>query len=136
MAAAAAQPAPLPLLGRPGAGWLGALAWAACTLMPRSSFPLPARPQVNDSSAIISRLAAEIDAGALKRSGSGKGSSKEEGEGGGFLATLFGGGGKGGRQQAAVKVSNSLAPASPAEEEKWRRWVDDWFVKVRATSLV
>ena len=65
--------------------------------------------------------------------GSSKGSSKgskDEGESGGLLASLFGGSSKAKQQQAGGRAANSLAPASIAEEEKWRRWVDDWFVKV------
>lgn len=90
-------------------------------------------PQVNDSSAIISRLAAEIDAGALSGSSKGsKSSSKDDGESVGFLAALFGSSSK---QQGGSKAASAAAPASPADEEKWRRWVDDWFVKVRAVCL-
>ncbi|KAI7838862.1 hypothetical protein COHA_007363 [Chlorella ohadii] len=92
--------------------------------------------QVNDSSAIISRLAAEIDAGALS-GGSSKGSkasSKDEGESGGFLAALFGSS-KPKQQQAGGRAPSALAPASAAEEEKWRRWVDDWFVKVITVNI-
>lgn len=88
-------------------------------------------PQVNDSSAIISRLAAEIEAGALSGSKSKQQSGgKDEGESGGLLAALFGGSSKAKQQAAGGRAANSLAPASVAEEEKWRRWVDDWFVKV------
>lgn len=87
------------------------------------------RLQVNDSSAIISRLAAEIEAAGGSISSSGGGS--QEAGGGGVLAGLFGGKkGKGGKAQPSSGTSPTLAPASLAEEEKWRRWVDDWFVKV------
>lgn len=89
--------------------------------------------QVNDSSAIISRLAAEIDAGALSGSSKGsKSSSKDDGESVGFLAALFGSSSK---QQGGSKAASAAAPASPADEEKWRRWVDDWFVKVITVNI-
>ena len=71
--------------------------------------------QVNDSSAIISRLAAEIEAG----SGSGSSNKKK-------------------KYAAAWKSLISLAAGkkeSSAEEEKWRRWVDDHLVKVITTNI-
>jgi hypothetical protein len=79
--------------------------------------------QVNDSSAIISRLAAEVE--ATQRGGGGSGGKK-----GGLLASLFGSGSSSGSSGAASSVGGPAAE-SVAEEEKWRRWVDDWFVKVR-----
>ncbi|KAL4857532.1 Prostaglandin E synthase 2 [Chlorella vulgaris] len=78
--------------------------------------------QVNDSSAIISRLAAEIDARGGS-SGGGKPASSSSSK-----RSWFGGGSK----------SSSAAapgPATVAEEEKWRRWVDDWFVRVITVNI-
>jgi hypothetical protein len=84
--------------------------------------------QLNDSSAIISRLAAEIEAGAPSGARPHAGSSAPPPAGKGWLGGWLGGskgGGGGGGSAAGVG-------ASQAEEEKWRRWVDDWFVRVRA----
>ncbi|KAL4420807.1 hypothetical protein ABPG75_010463 [Micractinium tetrahymenae] len=91
--------------------------------------------QVNDSSAIISRLAAEIEArqrqGGGGSSGAAEGSSS--GKKGGFLSSLFGGGG-GGSSGGSISMGGPAAE-SVAEEEKWRRWVDDWFVKVITCNI-
>lgn len=87
---------------------------------------------MNDSSLIISRLAAEVAAaGGGKASGGGKSGGGGKAEGG-LLASLFGGVGK--AAAAGGKGQGALGPASREEEEKWRRWVDDWFVKVGAAA--
>ena len=87
--------------------------------------------QVNDSSAIISRLAAEIEASQDGGAGGSSRSGSSKGSGGGLLASLFGGGKAGGSTAGGTAGgAGGGAPESRAEEEKWRRWVDDWFVKV------
>lgn len=73
--------------------------------------------QYNDSSAIISRLAACFErpaAAAAARPAPG------------FFASLFGGAGE-----------REAAPAAPAgdDEAKWRRWVDDRFVRVVTCNI-
>lgn len=69
--------------------------------------------QVNDSSAIISRLAAELAAQkeTKKRGGSGVG--------------VFSFGSK----------KKDAAGSSPEEEEKWRRWVDERLVRVITVNI-
>lgn len=87
--------------------------------------------QLNDSSAIISRLAAEVRAtqaaGGKQPSGSGGSGSSGAPAKKGWLGGLFGGGGGG----SAGGGGGAPMPATAAEEEMWRRWVDDWLVKVR-----
>jgi microsomal prostaglandin-E synthase 2 len=72
--------------------------------------------QVNDSSAIISRLAAEIEAD----SGGGSNKKKKSAAAAAWKSLI---------SSAAAKKENS------AEEEKWRRWVDDHLVKVITTNI-
>lgn len=99
--------------------------------MPQVPVVLVDGEQVNDSSAIISRLAAEVEAARRQGAGGSSGVAGAGGSGkkaGGFLSGLFGGGDGGGEGAGSA---GSLAAESAAEEEKWRRWVDDWFVKVR-----
>ncbi len=70
------------------------------------------KEQINDSSAIISRLAAEL-AAKNKTSGSG---------GGSFFS--FG-----------SKKKGAAGASSPEEEEKWRRWVDERLVRVITVNI-
>ncbi|PSC71399.1 prostaglandin E synthase 2-like [Micractinium conductrix] len=92
--------------------------------------------QVNDSSAIISRLAAEIEASQDGGAGGSSRSGSSKGSGGGLLASLFGGGKAGGSTAGGTAGgAGGGAPESRAEEEKWRRWVDDWFVKVITVNI-
>ena len=93
----------------------------------RTRWKRSGRAQINDSSAIISRLSAEIAAQrqqqqqqAQQKGGGGK---KKQG---GFLSSLFGGG----EEEAAAAKPCCCAAKKREEDEKWRRWVDDWFVKV------
>lgn len=93
--------------------------------------------QVNDSSAIISRLAAEAEA-ARRQGGGGGGSASASGSSSkkaGFLSSLFGGGSGGSEGAARPSSGGAQAGESVAEEEKWRRWVDDWFVKVITCNI-
>lgn len=74
--------------------------------------------QVNDSSAIISRLAAEVEsAGGSGGSGS---KTKKSAAAAGWRALI---------SSAAAKKK------AAQEEEKWRRWVDDHLVKVITTNI-
>ena len=74
--------------------------------------------QVNDSSLIISRLAAEL----LAVQPADKSSKKAS------LSSLFSGGGKKSADKAAAAVGSE-------EEEKWRRWVDERFVRVITVNI-
>ena len=69
--------------------------------------------QVNNSSSIVSRLAAELEAG--------KGGSKSSWSFGGKRGAATGTGGAGG--------------APPEEEERWRRWVDERLVRVITVNI-
>lgn len=105
---------------------------SCCRRHPQVPVVLVDGEQVNDSSAIISRLAAEVEA-AGRQGGSGRSSSSNGGSGGkkaGFLSGLFGSGGSSSEGSARAASGSALGGESAAEEEKWRRWVDDWFVKV------
>lgn len=85
--------------------------------------------QVNDSSAIISRLNAELTAQqqlAAREAGAAASSGNS-----GWLSVLFGSGGGSSSSQGSNEEKPSCCAAKKREEEeKWRRWVDDWFVKV------
>ena len=87
--------------------------------------------QINDSSAIISRLEAELEsAGKAGSSGrqdsSSGGSSSSSGGWFGF-----------GKSATAATPAAAAAPAGAGreEEEKWRRWVDSWFVRVITVNI-
>ncbi len=85
--------------------------------------------QINDSSAIISRLNAEIAAAERRQQAGAAGSG---GGGSSWLGGVFGGGGK--PAAAAGKEEGKgccCAAKKREEEEQWRRWVDNRFVKVR-----
>eukprot|EP00887_Chlorella_sp_A99_P000269 scaffold13.g269.t1 len=80
--------------------------------------------QVNDSSAIVSRLEAELEAsGRAGRAASGVDASSSGGGGGGWFGRRRGG------------AAPPPAGASRQEEEMWRRWVDDWFVRVITVNI-
>lgn len=86
--------------------------------------------QINDSSAIISRLNAEV-AEQQRREQAAEAAAAAAAKPGGFLSGLFGGG----SSSKGAAMENGPCPKCvakrAADEVKWRRWVDDWFVKVR-----
>ena len=73
--------------------------------------------QVNDSSAIISLLEAELEA-------EGRSSSQRDGSGSSGGGGLFGR-----RPKTPPPVSDR------SEEERWRRWVDERFVRVITVNI-
>jgi microsomal prostaglandin-E synthase 2 len=78
--------------------------------------------QINDSSAIMSQIQAAIEAAAIAESESSSGSGSEGWLG--WLRPAAGGGTRGvQRDEAAV------------EEERWRRWVDTWLVRVITVNI-
>jgi microsomal prostaglandin-E synthase 2 len=81
---------------------------------------LDGRDQINDSSAIISRLAAELQAhSSPKRSPPSKKGGK-----GSTLAGLFSG-----------STARDEAAASSEEEARWRRWVDQRLVRIITVNI-
>jgi microsomal prostaglandin-E synthase 2 len=93
------------------------LKWSAYKKVPVAL--LDGREQLNDSSAIVSRLAAEV-AAAGEQQQRGKAARRR----GGWLP--FGGGGAG---------AGPAAGASAEEEERWRRWVDERLVRVITVNI-
>jgi microsomal prostaglandin-E synthase 2 len=87
--------------------------------------------QVNDSSVIISRLAAELEAAGGSKAGGSGSSGSSSGESKGWLSFLSSGSGSSGKPGSG----NSGAAADRAVEEKWRRWVDEWFVRVSRAKV-
>lgn len=91
---------------------------------------------VVDSSAIISRLAAEIEAAAAAKK---QGAKPAAASGKGGSSWWLGGGGS--KRDAAsldVVVRSAARPSAAASEEEerlWRRWVDERFVKVLTTNI-
>ncbi len=85
--------------------------------------------QINDSSVIISRLSAELEQQQQQQQRQEAAASSS----GGWLSALFGsssGSGSGSGSNSARQDGAEGAAKKREEEERWRRWVDDWFVKV------
>jgi hypothetical protein len=89
--------------------------------------------QLNDSSVIISRLSAEIEQQQKQQGAAQQQAASTGGSGGGLLSGLLGGGSSSRSKVQPVEQEKPCCTAEKnrEEEEKWRRWVDSWFVKVR-----